>query len=376
MNLLRPFIICSLILSLLPTNTSTAAIRTLGQKSITKDIKYIHLVNEIPQKNAWGYDTGIKYQHLYVIKIDYNNKKNEVQPAIAFGMPGAIEPTSRIAKYQNALAAVNGGFFHVYHEPQLPIGLIIIDGKIVSKSLLSRTTMGITKNRKFVFGYPRVTGKIVNPKRKVTIKIWGINRPRKENEIILYTYEYGDTTMTNLTGKELIVKRNLVIETGSGNSEIPKEGFVISFHGRSNKFLEYFPVGSQVEMEYGLANEWREVDQAITGGPRLIKNSQIVVAESIKRENFRGSLLTRNARTAIGVTKKNFVILLVAEKSYQSMGATYSELATYMKYLNCVDAMGLDGGGGSTMVIGSKIMNKLQDGWQRHVSNAVIVKTN
>lgn len=360
-NILLIAIICFVLT--FPQPAYAAKIIVRNERWVTNGVKYIHLA----KRGAAG-----KYQHLHILKVDYNNPKVEIRPAFAYGIPGETDPTSTIAKYNEGIAAVNGSFFDAYHTPHLPVGLIIRDGKIMSKSLLSRTAFGITRDRTFIFGYPRMTGKIKTPAG--TLDIWGINRPRKLDESILYTPDYGQITHTNLTGKEIIIRNGTVISSIEGNAEIPAEGFVISLHGKSREAQKYLPVGSKVEIEYGLTNGWQNVVQAITGGPRLIEDGEIKVSSSIRRENFRSSLLRRNARTAVGVNRSNEVILLVAEKSYRSVGATYDELAHHMLNMDCVNAMGLDGGGGSTMYINGRIVNKLQDGWQRYVSNALVVQ--
>jgi len=358
-------VLSSFVLLFLVISSPGEAALTISRQErlVTHGVKYIHLV----KRSAAG-----KYQHLHILKVDYNNPKIEVKPAFAYGIPGETDPTSTIAKYNEGIAAVNGSFFDAYRTPRLPVGLIIRDGKIMSKSLLSRTAFGITRDRTFIFGYPRMTGKVKTPAG--TLNIWGINRPRKLDEIILYTPDYGQITHTNLTGKEIIIQNGTVIGSIEGNADIPAEGFVISLHGKSREAQKYLPVGAKVEIDYGLTNGWQRVVQAITGGPRLIEDGEIKVAASIRRENFRSSLLRRNARTAVGINRNNEVILLVVEKSFRSVGATYDELANHMRNMDCVNAMGLDGGGGSTMYINGRIVNKLQDGWQRYVSNALVVQ--
>ena len=52
-----------------------------------------------------------------------------------------------------------------------------------------------------------------------------------------------------------------------------------------------------------------------------------------------------------------------------------------MKSLGCIDAMNLDGGGSSTMVIGNSVVNCVSDnakpgvlGVERDVTNAMVIK--
>jgi exopolysaccharide biosynthesis protein len=56
-----------------------------------------------------------------------------------------------------------------------------------------------------------------------------------------------------------------------------------------------------------------------------------------------------------------------------SIGLTLLELAKFMQELGSVDAMNLDGGGSSEMVIKGKVVNKPSDGRERRIGDALLV---
>jgi hypothetical protein len=56
-----------------------------------------------------------------------------------------------------------------------------------------------------------------------------------------------------------------------------------------------------------------------------------------------------------------------------SDGMTLYELAEYLVELDCSDAMNLDGGGSTTMVVGDRVVNSPSGGAQRNVVNALAV---
>lgn len=61
---------------------------------------------------------------------------------------------------------------------------------------------------------------------------------RGENELIVYTPEYGSpTTGTNAWGTEAIVRNGVVGEANPSNSAIPADGFVVSGHGVSAQWV-------------------------------------------------------------------------------------------------------------------------------------------
>jgi exopolysaccharide biosynthesis protein len=84
----------------------------------------------------------------------------------------------------------------------------------------------------------------------------------------------------------------------------------------------------------------------------------------------------RNPRTLAGV-KADGTILLVTVDGRQpgySVGASFEESARIMKSLGAIDAVNLDGGGSTTMTIGSKLINHPSDSTgERPVGDAIVV---
>ena len=320
--------------------------------------------------------TGLGPLHIYILKIDLKNSKISVKPELAKGVIGSLEKTSDIAARNNAVAAINGSFFETRKKLHLPIGLMIIDGQVVNKTILERTAIGITKDKEIIFGIPKTKGYVMNLSNNKSVPIWGVNRPRKNDEVIIYTNEYGKTTGTNKFGKELIVNSKGSVEAiTQGNSKIPKDGYVVSLHGWSRDFAAKIKISDRIGISYDLAGKWKDVDQAITGGPLLVKDGQAVHKESLIMEKFRDELLAPNSRTAIGVSKDRELIFVVVDRQRPfSIGVTYDELSEIMKEAGADNAVGLDGGHTSTMYINGKIVNKPLTRAEGMVSNAIIVK--
>lgn len=92
-------------------------------------------------------------------------------------------------------------------------------------------------------------------------------------------------------------------------------------------------------------------------------------------------LFLRHPRTAVGIKENGeWVFVVVDGCSYRFFGGmTIKKLAGLMFELGCVDALNLDGGGSSTMVLEGTIANKpcgeiLEDG--KHVeavSDAILI---
>lgn len=73
----------------------------------------------------------------------------------------------------------------------------------------------------------------------VKTNVEGVNHPgaRGANQLVIYTPNCGESTETNEYGYEAIVVGNTVVELSGANSPIPKDGFVISGHGKAKTWI-------------------------------------------------------------------------------------------------------------------------------------------
>ena len=67
----------------------------------------------------------------------------------------------------------------------------------------------------------------------------------------------------------------------------------------------------------------------------------------------------RHPRTAAGIDADGHLILMVVDgRQRKSRGVTFGELTTLMHEVGCVEALNLDGGGSSTLVVGGELVNR------------------
>lgn len=117
---------------------------------------------------------------------------------------------------------------------------------------------------------------------------------------------------------------------------------------------------------------------AIGGGPVLINAGEIV--NTWEEELFEVGGVepdSSHPRTAIGITADRRMIMFVCEGRNMTEGVkgfTTEEVAEIMKELGCVEAINLDGGGSSCMLVNGKETIRVSDGSQRAVASAVMFK--
>ncbi len=126
-------------------------------------------------------------------------------------------------------------------------------------------------------------------------------------------------------------------------------------------------------LDYNQAKIW-EVEDAMSAGPNLVSNGKINITSD--QEAFFGTSIPKtHPRTAAGYTKDGKLILMVIDgRQEKSRGVNLPELAHLMLELGCVEALNLDGGGSSTLVVNNQLINlPAGKNIQREVMSAIAV---
>lgn len=121
--------------------------------------------------------------------------------------------------------------------------------------------------------------------------------------------------------------------------------------------------------------KWK-MKTAIGGGPVLVQNGEIKITNNEERKFGGKAVNNLEPRTAIGYTKDQKIIILVGEgRSADAAGLSLVQLAKIFKDLGCVEALNLDGGGSSCMLINGKETNTPSaKGVQRPVPSVFLIE--
>lgn len=122
---------------------------------------------------------------------------------------------------------------------------------------------------------------------------------------------------------------------------------------------------------------WRiwDVVDAVQAGPVLVRDGVIDVTDD--EEVFFGTTIPLvHPRSAVGVTATGDVILLLVDgRQPDSRGVDLVELARLLESLGCVEALNLDGGGSSTLVVNGERLNvPCGKPNEREVASALVVE--
>jgi exopolysaccharide biosynthesis protein len=323
---------------------------------------------------------------INLLRIDLGNADLRIVHGLDEGV--GLETTSSMAERSGAIAAVNGGYFRTTGAYRgEPMGALLLDGKLMSESFDNRAAVGLIPRRgrsEIIFGHLGFSGR-VKTARGDEIAISGVNRPRSANELIIFTPEFHRSTLTAPGGVELVVRRGRLVrlEDGKGSSLIPSDGYVISASGaRRGWLLKNLRIGSRVRLSMKLtpaesdsANLWARASSIVGGGPQLIKNGRIDITARAEKigEKF---VTDRHPRTAIAKLKSGKILFVTVDgrQPGTSVGMSLAELAELLLEFEATEAINLDGGGSTTMVVGGKVVNNPSDQTgERPVSDSFLI---
>ena len=158
---------------------------------------------------------------------------------------------------------------------------------------------------------------------------------KKPNQLIIYTPLYGKSTNSDTKGFEAVVINNRVVKLNQFNSYIPKNGYVISGHGKAKKFiLNNLFEGADVDIDFEKANfkvVTRPDNYIYEAAYRIDKMKNILAnsdEKAVDADNM-NFYITR-ATTILETTKK-----LVQFEDYENASKmakdsmTYSDMALY-----------------------------------------------
>ena len=317
-----------------------------------------------------------------------------------------LETVSSMAARYGALAAVNSGYFRTTgtHRGD-SAGVGVLNGRLWSEPYNARAAMGLIERngkQEVIFGHLKFEGHVVTgasvgghgrlarATRKMRVAqpkhvISGLNRPRGENELIVFTPEFHRTTLTDPGGLEIIVRRGRVVQVSDlvGSSVIPADGFVISVSGTTREWARTnLRRGTQVSLNLNLSplaaeqtGSWKQATSIVGGGPQLIRNGRVEITNTAEKilPSFVSNL---HPRTAIARLKSGQILLVTVDGRQPgvSVGMSLVMLADLLLEFGAIEAINLDGGGSTAMVIKNKLVNKPSDAsGERPVSDAILI---
>lgn len=348
--------------------------------------------------------------YAYILKLDMHNPHNKIETFLANdSIPGTELVTHACERLTSeghkAYCGINGDFFNVTDHHEFPLGAprggSIKDGEIQREPRDSWWGFAtIDVNKVPVFDHMEFQG-TVTAGEAGSYKFQHVNIPRAdcsncdltffnrfagektrqdENFGEMHGVERTEVYLKLATGEKWRVNKPVKCVVGRslenrGSNPIAFDEYVLSGTGdQSRAFLRKLKEGQEITINMGIRcvnfNTYPEIDQMIGGNTALMYDG--VLTERNTTENYNA---VPYPRTAVGASKdKRWVYLLVADgKTSTSKGLTTTQVCDILKHWGAVDAIGLDGGGSSEIIVNNKVANRPADGKERPVGNGWLV---
>lgn len=329
-------------------------------------------------KGPWAID---------VLEVDLTNPDLQIESVKANDSVVGREKTSTMARRKDwkghwVVGAINADFFN---PDGSPTNCQIVSGTIL-KTPNKYSVLGFYENLKPFIEILKYNGMVIS--QQDIHQINGINRGRDTNELLVYNHYFGANTNTNIWGTELRFRaidnwavndtfrvKVVDIDSTQGSQNIPGNGGVLSGHGLSRYWLlKTVSIGDTLKLILNLMPIKERILAIVGGIPRIIRDGKISIEEGYSDSNF---ATFRHPRTAVGFSQdstKMFLFTVDGRQPGYSVGMSLKEVAEFLINLGVYQAINLDGGGSTTMVVHNKIVNRPSDtNGERAVSNALLL---
>lgn len=332
--------------------------------------------------------TDLGLLDIYVLRLPATDA-NISLAAVDSGMElGLKEPASKLLTDAGAIAGINGDFFGMSGNYSMPTGLQVNSDGVMSVS--NDINSGQNKYSSFMLdsggnyfmGYVDV-GLAFLTDGVERLELASINKVSDLAGPTCITPDAMETTAeidARIEGAVKLVVRNNIISYISLKGEtvqVPPDGYVIMMNSAlADAGLGYFYVGQRAELSISSSVNLNAIKAAISGGGKILSNGYIETNGSFY---IKGS----NPRTAIGLSRDGTeIILMVVDGRGDSIGVTHEELAQLMLEAGAYNAMHLDGGGSTEMLVqrmgdsSLTVVNNPSGGFERKIINALGVFMN
>lgn len=327
------------------------------------------------------------------------------------------ETTGELSDAAGATAAVNAGFFVLdpaAGAPGDPAGVGVYDGRLLSEPVNGRPGLVVhdhgrrTEVARFTW-----QGRVID--RDASLSLSGVNRVpglirncggnpgdlptssplhdvtcTNADELVAFTPDYGPRTPRGEGLEAVLDADDRVVELRSPRGgPLPPGGSSIQATGRRVAELTGLAhVGDHLRVRTTLLDRHgRRVSPSagtdiLNAGPELVRDGRLHVTpatDGMVRPGdpsfYYGWVHKRNPRTLAGVDAAGRTVLVTADgRSTDALGLSIAESAEVARALGLRDAVNLDGGGSTTMVVDGDVVNDPSDAaGERPVGDALLI---
>jgi uncharacterized protein YigE (DUF2233 family) len=335
---------------------------------------------------------GLNYIKMVDTKLPARIKILKIDPTTAITLDVALsnnllpgrERTSSMVARHGAIAGINASFGNSWGRP---IGIFAEDGTLKASPYVPGGVLAFARGTDGVhIGHHdlAVRGRTIETGAQWGVPFW--NDPNENRDMIAgWTRAGGDraTPEGNSCSMRLVpdgplryssdytklYRRHRVAKQLCADNPMDLgKGLVLTSRrgSRGAQKIAAHNGGQHVRLSWTVG--YTKAMDAVGGSPVLINDGEII-------RECEGYVCLRHPRTGVGRLPDGRVLLVTVDgRSSDSVGMTVLQFARFFRHMGAVDAINMDGGGSSTMVLRGNIVNNPSDsGGERGVASSIIV---
>jgi len=292
---------------------------------------------------------------INAVRIDPRSSTLQLRPLVRPGGMEGLSSLVQLANQQQAWVAINGGYFN--RVRRLPLGALKANGRWLSGPILNRGVAAWSDRDLPRFGRLQLTEWIVGPGGR-RLQVDTVNSGYVQRGISRYNSDWGPSYRA-LSGSEtgLLLQAGRVSQIlGVAELEagVPLRSGDLLLVARGGTALPW-TAGEQLQLESRPSNELGLAPNVIGGGPLLLLGGRIVLNGAA--ENFSSSFLSQGAPRTVLAKDDRQVWLITLEGTLDS-GPSLGDTAVLLQQLGLRDAVNLDGGSSTGLVLGGSLQVK------------------
>ena len=291
---------------------------------------------------------GTRQVLINSVRLDPRRTPLDLRPLNNPGGMKGLSSLSQLARSEAALIAINGGYFNRVNR--LPLGALKDNNQWLSGPILNRGVVGWGQAELPQFGRLRLEQSVIDAQRR-RWPVVSINSGYVQKGLARYTADWGPRYQP-ITGSEMaVLLRNGTVserfeagQLSAGVALRPGEQLIV---GRGGVSVPWLP-GELLSLESKPSSGVGQKPNVLGGGPLLLKDGQVVLNGAA--EGFSSGFIAQAApRTVIGSDGRQ--LWLITLQGVNNAGPTLLETALLMRQEGLVDALNLDGGSSTGLVL-------------------------
>ena len=286
---------------------------------------------------------------LTLVRLDPRSRNLSLRPLTRAGSMEGLSSLPQLAAQQDALVAINGGYFN--RVKRLPLGALKVDGRWLSGPILGRGVVAWSSGSLPHFGRLSLD-EWLSDGNGTRLPLTVLNSGYLQRGLSRYTADWGPSYRA-LSGEEraLVLRGGQVTslynqdELSAGVPLRPGETLVVA---RGGAELPWSP-GDRLNLSSRPSSSLGLAPFVVSGGPLLLQNGRIVLNGAA--ESFSSGFVRQGApRTVIASDGRQ--LWLITLEGLNTAGPSLDDTALVLQQLGLSDALNLDGGSSTGLVLG------------------------